>query len=38
MRQARSKKSPPEAKCPKQALEMFGDYQTLSIVDTLALG
>lgn len=38
MRQARSKKIQPEAKCPKQALEMFGDYQTLSIVDTLAIG
>lgn len=38
MRQARTKKSSSEAKCPKQALEMFGDYQTLSIVDTLAIG
>lgn len=38
MRQVRPKKSVSEAKCPKQALEMFGDYQTLSIVDTLAIG
>lgn len=38
MRQASPKKSPATAKCPKRALEMFGDYQTLSIVDTLAIG
>lgn len=38
MRQARPQKNPSAAKCPKQALEMFGDYQTLSIVDTLAQG
>ncbi|MFZ1626196.1 MAG: helix-turn-helix domain-containing protein [Candidatus Moraniibacteriota bacterium] len=24
--------------CPKRALEIFGDFQTLSIVDTLAIG
>lgn len=24
--------------CPKQALEMFGDTQTLFIIDTLAIG
>ncbi len=38
MRQARSKKKLSETKCPRRALEMFGDYQTLSIVDTLAIG
>ena len=38
MRQAGPKKRLPEAQCPKRAMEIFGDYQTLSIVDTLAIG
>ncbi len=38
MRQAQPKKKTSGAQCPKQALEMFGDYQTLSIVDTLSIG
>lgn len=37
MRQA--PKTPPAGSgCPKRALEIFGDVQTLSIIDTLALG
>jgi DNA-binding HxlR family transcriptional regulator len=38
MRQARSKKVVHSSGCPRQALEIFGDVQTLSIVDTLASG
>lgn len=38
MRQDTPKKSVSSAGCPKRALEIFGDYQTLSIVDTLAIG
>lgn len=38
MRQAPTKKPTPSAGCPKRALEIFGDVQTLSIIDTLALG
>lgn len=38
MRQDRPKKKSASAACPKRALEIFGDFQTLSIVDTLSIG
>lgn len=38
MRQDTVKKKVSSAGCPKQALEMFGDAQTLFIIDTLAIG
>lgn len=38
MRQGKAQKGCPPAGCPKRALKIFGDYQTLSIVDTLAIG
>lgn len=38
MRQDTAKKTVPAAGCPKKALEIFGDVQTLSIIDTLATG
>jgi len=38
MRQGTTKKPVSSAGCPKKALEIFGDFQTLSIIDTLAIG
>lgn len=38
MRQVSAKKPDATGSCPKKALEIFGDVQTLSIIDTLALG
>lgn len=38
MRQAPAKKPVSGAGCPKRALQIFGDFQTLSIIDTLASG
>lgn len=38
MRQDTSKKKLPSACCPKRALEIFGDVQTLSIIDALSIG
>ena len=38
MYQVPGKKSVLSTNCPKKALEMFGDAQTLAIIDTLASG
>ncbi len=38
MSQVTNKKDASSAGCPRKALEIFGDVQTLSIIDTLALG
>ncbi len=38
MRQEPDKKTTISPGCPKRALEIFGDAQTLFIIDTLAIG